>query len=238
MNTPNKNDDFFENEDLFIDENLIKTEAESIEEDFENLSVEKKSSDNSGETYEKQDGETKTKSGKRSDFLNEIYDWVESMVFALLFVSVIFMFLFKIVGVEGESMLDTLHPNDRIVVSDLFYTPSQGDIIVINKPNFSEELLVKRIIATGGQTVDINYEKGVVLVDGKEISEPYIKDTIKRVDDVKMPVTLNEGEVFVMGDNRNHSTDSRSTLIGTVDERYIMGRAIFRLFPFNKIGTL
>jgi signal peptidase I len=175
---------------------------------------------------------------KKSTLLEELYDWSEALVFSLIFVSVMFMFVFKIVSVVGESMLDTLHPDERIIITDLFYEPKAGDIVVINKPNFSKELLVKRIIATEGQMVDINYDTGDVLIDGKAIDEPYIREKIETRDNVPMPFTVPEGEVFVMGDNRNHSTDSRSSLIGSIDKRYVMGRAIFRIFPLSKFGGI
>ena len=169
--------------------------------------------------------------------IGELYDWVEALISALVTVILVFTFVFRIVGVVGTSMLPTLHEGDRVILS-VNYTPKYGDIVVLNKPNFTNKPFIKRVIAVAGQTVDINYETGSVYVDGVELNEPYIREVIMKKDDVVFPLVVPEGEILVMGDNRNGSTDSRSTMIGTVDERYIMGHAVGRIFPLTDIQLL
>ena len=112
--------------------------------------------------------------------------------------------------------------------------------MVVTQPNAVNKPLIKRIIALGGQTVDIDTERGLVYVDGVVINEPYIKEPTVRIPNPPMtfPYTVPEGKVFVMGDNRNNSLDSRSTDVGPIDERYILGKAIFRIFPLNRLGGL
>ena len=129
--------------------------------------------------------------------------------------------------VVGSSMYPTLEDGDKIIVSNLFYTPKQGDIVVFRKDEYREEPLVKRIIAVEGQTVDIDFERGIVYVDGEPLDpENFIG-----------PVEVPEGCIFVMGDNRNASTDSRTTEIGMVDERCIMGKVYFTVFPLKNFGS-
>ena len=150
---------------------------------------------------------------------------------ALLVCVLLFTFVGRIVNVSGTSMLDTLRNNDRIVISDLFYTPKRGDIVVLRKTSFSDEPIVKRVIALGGKTVNIDFEKGVVYVDGEALDEPYILEPTRRRIDFEDETLVPEGCVFVMGDNRNGSTDSRDLRIGCVDERLIIGKALFLLIP-------
>ncbi len=180
----------------------------------------------------------------------ELYDWVETFMLALASVIIIFTLLFKFVTVDGESMLQTLHNADRLIITDIFYKPQTGDIVVLDVSNkaqadsvYSElvsEPLIKRVIATGGQTVDINPETWEVLVDGAALDETYVnyENITMRLYDVQFPLTVEEGYVFVMGDNRNHSADSRYSIIGQVDQRYILGRVILRLFPLSSIGKV
>ena len=171
------------------------------------------------------------KKRKLKERRGEIFDWVQSLVTALLVCVLLFTFVIRVVNVSGTSMLDTLHNNDRIVISNLFYTPEQGDIVVLRKLSFSDEPIVKRVIARGGQTVDIDFENGVVYVDGEALDEPYILEPTRRRIDFEDETLVPEGCVFVMGDNRNGSTDSRDLRIGCVDERLIMGKALFLLIP-------
>lgn len=177
-------------------------------------------------------------SDKKYDLKKDIWEWVESIAISVATLIVIFVFVFRIVGISGISMEDTLHNDDRVVISSLFYTPSQGDIVVINQPNEYNEPIVKRIIALAGQTVDIDFTTGKVSVDGVVLDEPYISTPTTVKYDVSFPVEIPEGKVFVMGDNRQHSVDSRKESIGMIDTRYILGKAIFRVFPFDQFGTL
>ncbi len=171
---------------------------------------------------------------------SELFEWLETIAIALVAVVLLFTFVFRIVGVDGDSMMDTLYDGDRLIVSHLFYKPKAGDIVIITQPNAVNKPLVKRIVALGGQTVDIDTERGLVYVDGKVIDEPYIKEPTVRIPSppLQFPYTVPEGKVFVMGDNRNNSLDSRSTAVGPIDERYILGKAVFRVFPLNRFGGL
>ncbi len=167
----------------------------------------------------------------------EIYDWIQCVVVALVFCVVLFSFFARLVDVIGSSMVPTLEQSDKILVSNLFYSPKQGDIIVFRKESFKEEPLVKRVIATEGQTVDIDFDSGEVYVDGMVLDEPYIAELTKEREDFIGPITVPENCVFVMGDNRMHSTDSRTNAIGCVDEGYIMGRVLFTVFPIKNFGS-
>ena len=184
--------------------------------------------------------ETEENGGKEPfNLKKELWEWVKALLFAGIIVFIVFRFLIQVVSVDGTSMVPTLQDGDRLISSNLFYTPEYGDIVILSENTGLNEALVKRIIAVAGQTVDIN-ENGEVVVDGKVLSEPYIAETISdnRRGDFDYPVTVPEGMVFVMGDNRNHSTDSRFSAVGFIDEDEILGRVIFRLLPLDKIGPV
>ncbi len=168
----------------------------------------------------------------------DIYDWMQCIVVAIIVCVLLFSFFVRLVDVVGDSMYPTLENGDKIIVSDLFYDPQPGDIIVFRKDEYSDQPLVKRIIAVAGQTVDIDFDLGIVYVDGEPIDEPYIAEPTVEPEDFTGEVTVPEGCVFVMGDNRNHSTDSRYSLIGFVDERCIMGKVYFTLFPLKSFGSV
>ena len=155
-----------------------------------------------------------------------------------MFCVLLFVFAVRMVNVVGHSMVPTLEQNDKVVISNLFYHPKQGDIVVLRKQTLMEEPIVKRIIATEGQTVDIDFDDGVVYVDGKALDEPYVNEPVHDRENFEGKITVPEGCVFVMGDNRNASTDSRDARLGCVDERYIMKRVYFTLFPVKNIGVV
>lgn len=189
---------------------------------------------------------SKNKNNKASKGFTELFDWVDAVVAAIVIVVLVFTFAFRIVGIKGTSMEQTLSENDKVIITNMFYTPKSGDIVVISRNylndntgsgNYSEPI-IKRVIATEGQTVDIDFEKGIVYVNGKEIDEPYINMPTTVKHDVEFPVTVTKGRVFVMGDNRDVSKDSRSSEIGLVDTRYILGKAVYRIYPFSKLGGL
>lgn len=184
-----------------------------------------------------------------NSFFGYILEGLDIVVSAMIAVVIIFVFIFKIPTIDGNSMNDTLFNGERIVISNVGYEPKYGDIVVIsrNYTNNSDNVdhyslpIIKRVIATEGQTVDIDFEKGVVYVDGNLLNEPYTRTPTNLSYDVKFPVTVKKNCVFVMGDNRNDSLDSRSSSIGEggmLDKRYILGKALVRIFPFDKIGKI
>ncbi len=162
-----------------------------------------------------------------------IYDWLDSLIFAFLTILIIFTFFFRIVGVSGPSMLPTLQSGNWLAIRAINTEIDRGDIVVITQPNALNEPLIKRVIAVGGDTVDIDFLNGTVTVNGAVLDEPYIYEPTHRSSNVAFPLTVPEGCVFVMGDNRNDSLDSRSQVIGFIDTRYILGVAEFRLYPFG-----
>ena len=175
---------------------------------------------------------------KRSTFKSELFDWAQNIAIILTVVVLLFTFVLRVIGVEGPSMMNTLHDGDWLLVSDLFYSPENGDIVIIKKEQFMQSPIVKRIIATEGQTIDIDFDNGIVYVDGIGLDEPYANGLTTRSFDMQFPQTVPEGCVFVLGDNRNHSSDSRTVSLGMVDERYIIGKVIFRILPINDFGTV
>lgn len=186
---------------------------------------------------------------KKPDLAKEIFEWLDVLVTAIIAVVVIFSLLFRTATIQGDSMRDTLHSGDKVIISNLAYTPKQGDIVVISRniDNAVEDVvsgqtpIIKRVIAVGGQTVNIDFERGVVFVDGVELDEPYTRTPTNRKDSVEFPLYVPEGYIFVLGDNRNESLDSRFGQIGEgglIDTRYVLGHAVLRIFPFNSIGKL
>ena len=182
-------------------------------------------------------GSEANKTSERS-VRRDLYDWIQCVVMAVIICVLLFSFFVRLVDVVGESMLPTLQSGDKIVVSNLFYEPKQGDIIVFRKDEYKEQPLVKRVIAVEGQTIDIDFNRGIVYVDGEPIDEPYIAEPTTEPMDFNGEVKVPEGCVFVMGDNRNHSTDSRLDTIGFVDKRCIMGKVYFTLFPLKNFGSV
>ena len=164
----------------------------------------------------------------------ELYDWMQCIVSAIICGIFIFVFIGRTIGVEGNSMLKTLHWNDRVIMSGLFYSPKNGDIVIFRPPTeaFGDTPLVKRVIAVEGQTIDINFDTGEVFVDGVVIEEErYINEPTYSRMSFAGPSIVPKGHVFVMGDNRNHSSDSRDSRVGMVDTRYILGKVLFLLIP-------
>lgn len=172
-------------------------------------------------------------------FLQTLYSWLQALVVALIAVVLLFTFGVRIIGVDGHSMEPTLQDRDLMVMQRLGYSPKAGDVVVATQPSFSTTPIVKRVIAVGGQTVDIDYATSTVYVDGVELEEPYLGEAMRQpfwVNNTHIEVP--EGKVCLFGDNRNHSTDSRAPEIGVVDERSILGRVLFVAFPFDSMGVV
>ena len=174
----------------------------------------------------------------------ELFYMLQSLVIAVSAMILLFTFVVRVNQVKGHSMDNTLQPQELLLVWHLGYTPKAGDIVIVNRPNvdiLEGEAIVKRVIAVGGQTVDIDYGAGIVYVDGVPLDEPYIKETMYLPGSPYMQQThfdIPEGSVFVMGDNRNNSTDSRNEAVGPVEERFILGPAVLGLWPLSKLGAL
>lgn len=180
----------------------------------------------------------KVKPAKKVSFLDELLDWLKSLAVTFIFVVLIFTFVCRTAVVSGESMSNTLHDKDFLVLWSLFYQPKNGDIISANCEGLNE-VIVKRIIASGGQTVDIDFSTGSVYVDGELLDEPYIKNlTINDEGAFDYPVTVPEGKYFAMGDNRQGSRDSRDSAVKFIDREDILGKVVLRVFPFEKFGTV
>jgi len=175
-----------------------------------------------------------------TDAKTEFYYTVKSLATVLVVLVLIFTFVGRIILVDGASMEPTLHDGEVMLVRSIGYQPKQGDVVVLAKEGFHNgSAIVKRVIATGDQQVRIDYNAGKVFVDGTELDEPYIKEFMvqqyyQTITDIKVP----EGSIFVMGDNRNNSDDSRDTQLGTVDNELVLGEAMFVLFPFSRFKAL
>ena len=175
-----------------------------------------------------------------------IFEWVEMVVLSACLILLIFTFVLRPARVDGNSMQETLHNGEMLLISGIAYKPQRGDILVFQKINSTHPApIVKRVIATEGETVDIDFDTWTVTVtdvngEAHVLEESYRKlATDARVtSNLEYPVKVGESQLFVMGDNRNHSLDSRSSSIGLVDENEVIGKVLFRFFPFNKVGTV
>jgi len=170
---------------------------------------------------------------KTEESRREAYEWVQALVCSVLAVVLLFTFVIRLIGVDGHSMVPTLQDGDRLLVlsSALCGGYETGDVVVLRKESFLPTPIVKRVIATEGQVVDIDFSSGIVYVDGVRLHEDYVREGTFTPEGTEFPLTVPEGCVFVLGDNRNNSTDSRDARLGTVDVRYIIGRAVFLAFP-------
>ena len=169
----------------------------------------------------------------------ELYDWMQCLITAMVVCVVVFIFLVRVIDVRGTSMNPTLNNGDKMLVSSLFYTPKAGDVVVFKKNEYDpNRALVKRVIATEGQEINIDFDLGIVYVDGEPIKEDYIMELTHNKIDFIGPKTVPDGCVFVMGDNRNESTDSRKTEIGMVDARLILGKAYMVIYPLQAMRAI
>lgn len=185
---------------------------------------------------------------KKGGWKKEAMDWIQAIVIALVVSFLLKNYVLTLAKVQGESMEPTLQNEDRLYVNKLGYTPKKGDVIIFRPATDPKRPYIKRVIATEGDTVYIDFETSEVYLNGELLDEPYINEDTRLIGsyieskilrgeyDKEHPIVVEKGKIFVMGDNRNHSTDSRE--IGQVSVDSIIGHAIFRFWPMGSIGSL
>lgn len=231
--TNRKDEEFFFGDGNFYSENEQSSSSESVKNEDISLPNEEPNP---------------PKKSFKNSFIFNVFEWLDVVVASVVVVVILFTFVFRLVAIDGDSMNNTLFDGERVIITNMFYTPKRGDVVVIsrNTENSSvagsyEEPIIKRVIATEGDTVDIDFDKGIVYVNNEALKEDYIKEPTYRRADVKFPLVVRENCVFVLGDNRNDSKDSRTSSIGDngqVDVKYILGHAVLRIFPLNKFGGI
>lgn len=191
------------------------------------------------------------KKQEETSFVKEVFEMVEMLVIAACIVLSMYSFVFRLCRVSGPSMDQSLADGQMLIVSNINYTPERGDIVIFHQTSGNaygyNEPIVKRVIAKAGETIDIDFRTWTVTITDKDGNTQVLDESEYRYLDVghatlgsdyDFPIEVPEGYLFVMGDNRNHSADSRSSLIGLVDERRVVGKAILRLTPLDKFGKL
>lgn len=233
---------------LFDNDNINEA-AERAEE----IALEEKAAEETTEAEEKEEN-------KKGKVFGELFDCFETFCHALVLMMILFVFVFRFVTVNGTSMTNTLQHEDKLIISNMFYTPETGDIVVLNTDGtgkFSDKYIIKRVIATGGQEVEIDFVNWTVTVDNVRLNEGYVKfeggrpmessewinsdkDVERTVDEnnhvLRARFTVPDGMFFAMGDNRNGSSDSR--LAGCFEEERILGRVLLRIGPMSEFGRV
>jgi len=201
------------------------------------------------ESEEIVDAEAPATHKSKNNIKKTVLTYLHDLVYLLAVVLLVFLVFLRVVVVSGPSMNGTLKNGDYLLLLNgmFFRDYKQGDIIVASKDSFRDgEPIVKRVIATEGQTVNIDFEEGIVYVDGVALDEPYVSTPTNLYEGTTFPLVVEKGHIFVLGDNRNNSKDSRSPEIGLIDCREVLGKAIFLVFPgadanereFNRIGVI
>lgn len=167
-----------------------------------------------------------------------VYDAVATLETAVIILILLFSLVLRPAAVIGNSMLPNFSGGDRVACVHSFSGYERGDVIIISHATRKDESIIKRVIAVGGDTVDIDFYKGTVSVNGQVLDEPYVNTQTNLSYDMTFPVTVPEGKLFVLGDNRNDSLDSRSTDIGFINENKVLGKVVFRFYPFDKIEII
>lgn len=170
--------------------------------------------------------------------MKEIYETAESFIIAFVVITLLILFVFRAVSVDGDSMLPNLHDGDRVITTNLLYKAEKGDVVVVDKNAKYGKPLIKRVIATAGDNIVVDYSTGDVYVNGEKLSEDYIYEKISVQEKSNVNITVPEGYVFVMGDNRNNSLDSRDEAIGLINEKNILGKALLQIYPLSDIGVV
>lgn len=236
-------------------EEMEKNQLEETEKELSEETEVPASEEETGLQTEETTGATEEGAPKtKNSFLQELLEIAETMIVSVFVVLLLFTYLCRPVTVDGRSMNPTLLDNDKLVMYRLFYEPKRGDIVVVNNHNGNllnkegqvissgyslNENLIKRVVAVEGEELNIDFEAGVVMIDGEPIQEDYINDkTLTNDGAFVYPITIPKGYIFVMGDNRNHSTDSRSSAVGLVSVDDVIGRTYFRYYPLSDIGLV
>ncbi len=222
---------------------------EELTEKVESEELEATNTEDGEDTENIEDTENTGDAEKTKRNLLSVVEYIEIFAFAILFVLLVFSFAFRVCVVDGNSMNNTLKNQEKVLTTNLFYSPEGGDIVVFYENNVHEKPLVKRVIATEGQIVQINFNTGKVYVDGEALDEDYVYLNTGKYEygiiyqnpnfdrDTKiLKVTVPDDCVFVMGDNRNGSDDSRNSSIGFISDQQIMGKVIFRISPFTRFN--